>query len=270
VLGDFSKPGLEIKLISCISMGAATSALVQLLGRNQGPTNLSFCEIGNLVVADGLRGNSRLKNFKPCRSENYPEDVDRVVLTLAGALRENKGLLHLDLTLYWIMSENAWDVLCNSLKTHPTLQVLNLLSENFDTNPRTGLRRSWRFLLPLAPAHLKVRIQSLVDMMKVNTSILTIYVDGQYFEDELFQRLVIPYIDSNWFRLRVRAIQNTRPIAYRAKVLGQALLAARTDPNSLWMLFITECRNCISVNDCDDEHACNYCCRSFQCCCCRR
>jgi hypothetical protein len=35
---------------------------------------------------------------------------------------------------------------------------------------------------------------------------------------------------------RVRAIQKTRLIAYRAKLLGRALLAARTDANSFWML----------------------------------
>jgi hypothetical protein len=123
------------------------------------------------------------------------------------------------------MSENTWDVFCDYLKTHPSLQVLDL-----------GSRR--RFLPPLAPLHLKVRgIQSLVDMLKVNTSILTIHLDGHYFEHELFQRLVIPYLDSNRLRPRVHAIQNTRPIAYRAKVLGRALLAMRTDPNSFWMIY---------------------------------
>ncbi len=37
---------------------------------------------------------------------------------------------------------------------------------------------------------------------------------------------------------RVIAIQKTRPIAYRAKVLGRALLSLRTDPNRFWMLLI--------------------------------
>jgi uncharacterized protein YggE len=40
---------------------------------------------------------------------------------------------------------------------------------------------------------------------------------------------------TNRLRPRVRAIQKTRPIAYRAKVLGQALLTARANANSLWM-----------------------------------
>jgi hypothetical protein len=64
----------------------------------------------------------------------------------------------------------------------------------------------------------------------------TIYLDFQYTERELFQRSVLPYLETNRLRPRVRAIQKTRPIAYRAKVLGRALLSARTDANRFWML----------------------------------
>jgi hypothetical protein len=41
---------------------------------------------------------------------------------------------------------------------------------------------------------------------------------------------------TNRLRPRLLAIQKTRPITYRAKVLGRALLAVRTDPNRFWML----------------------------------
>jgi hypothetical protein len=37
-------------------------------------------------------------------------------------------------------------------------------------------------------------------------------------------------------RPRLLAIQKIRSIAYRAKVLGRALLSVRTDPNRFWML----------------------------------
>jgi hypothetical protein len=47
---------------------------------------------------------------------------------------------------------------------------------------------------------------------------------------------VIPYLETNRFRPRLLAIQKTRPNAYRAKVLGRALLAASTDVNRFWML----------------------------------
>jgi hypothetical protein len=65
-------------------------------------------------------------------------------------------------------------------------------------------------------------------------------VDRLYSEPlplhELLQRSVNPYLETNRLRPRVRAIQKARPIAYRAKVLGRALLAARTNANSFWIL----------------------------------
>jgi hypothetical protein len=51
-----------------------------------------------------------------------------------------------------------------------------------------------------------------------------------------FRGSVIPYLETNRLRPRLLAIQKLRPIAYRAKVLGRALLAACTNANSFWML----------------------------------
>jgi hypothetical protein len=189
--------------------------LTDVLGRNQGPTKLVQCGINNFVLANVLRGNSGLKSLKP-RFSNIPEVRNREVLAIAGPLRENKGLVDLDLWYDFSMSDDTWGVICNSLKTHPTLEVLNLWS-------------------PSAPAVIISRIQALADMMKVNTSIHTIGLHYRYSQHELFRGSVIPYLETNRSRPRVRAIQQTRPILYRAKVLGRALLSARTDANRFWM-----------------------------------
>jgi hypothetical protein len=77
---------------------------------------------------------------------------------------------------------------------------------------------------------------ALVDMMKVNMSIRTIHLDLDLSERQLLRGSVVPYLETNRFRPRVRAIQKSRLLSYRAKVLGQALLAVRTDANRLWML----------------------------------
>jgi hypothetical protein len=79
-------------------------------------------------------------------------------------------------------------------------------------------------------------MQVLVDMMKVNTSVHTIHVDSHFSEHEIYRESVIPYLETNRFRPRLLAIQKTRPIVYRAKVPGRALLASRTDANIFWML----------------------------------
>jgi hypothetical protein len=63
VLGTFSRPALEIVLHQCKITSAGGNALAEVLGCNQGPTKLDLCSIDNVVLADGLRGNSRLKSL---------------------------------------------------------------------------------------------------------------------------------------------------------------------------------------------------------------
>jgi hypothetical protein len=72
--------------------------------------------------------------------------------------------------------------------------------------------------------------------MKMNVSIHTIHLDSRYRQHAIYLRSVIPYLETNRFRLRVRTIQKARPITFRAKLLGRALLSARTDVNNFWML----------------------------------
>jgi hypothetical protein len=212
-LGTISRPDLDIELTHCRITGAAAAVLAQVMERSEGPTKLYWCDIDYHVLAEGLRGNSRLKSLFP-RLSPYRGGADQELLVIAGALRENKGLI--DLEVQW----NPWDVICDSLKTHPTLEVLSFQSG----------------FLPWAPAMLEPRIQVLVDMLKVNMSIHTIPDVEQYREHELFRESVFPYLKTNRLRPHLLAIQRTRPIAYRAKVLGRALLYTRTDANSFWML----------------------------------
>jgi hypothetical protein len=220
-LGAYSRLDFEIVLHCCTIMDAGANALAEVLGCNQGPTKLDRCRIDNVVLANGLRGNSRLNILKP-RFSNNPDVSKREVLAIADALQENKGLDELNLMCYCIrVSDEMWGAICDSLKTHPTLQILNL--------------RAMGWTDPLAPAVLQSRMQALVDMLKVST-IHTIHVDAHYNKHELFRESVNPYLETNRFRPRVRAIQKTRPIPHPAKVLGRALRAVRTDANCFWML----------------------------------
>jgi hypothetical protein len=195
VLGAYSRPGLEIKLNSCRLTSGGAITLAEVLGRNQGPTELTYCSIDYTVLANGLRGNSRLKSLTI-------RNFDHELLAIAGTLKENKGLLVCDLSCCW-PSDETWYAICNSLKTHPTLQVLNL------RNQTMGPFR----VAPLAPAVFNSRIQALVDMLEGNMSIHAIHVrdlysqHDLYSEHELFRGSVIPYLETNRLRPRVRAIQ---------------------------------------------------------------
>jgi hypothetical protein len=229
VLGTHSRPNLEIVLSSCKLTSTGTNALVEVLRRNQGPTGLHCCSVDYYILADGLRGNSRLKSLvrqslgRP--HSNRPGDDSREILALASALRENIGLVELNLCNVSGVSDEMWDAIFGSLKTHPTLQVLHLWS-----SLTLGVA-------PLPPTVLKSRIQALVDMLKVNMTIHTLHLLERYYTDHtLYRETAIPHLETNRLRPHVRAIQKTRPSAYRIKVLGRALVAFRTDSNAFWML----------------------------------
>jgi hypothetical protein len=221
ILGAYSRPGLEIVLILCKITSAGARALAEVLGRNQGPTKLDRCEIDNFVLADGLRGNSRLASLQLTIFRNN-EVRDREVLAIAGVLRENKGLVDFNLGNGFSVNDEMWGAICDFLKAHPTLEVLDF-------------RAVSQTVATAAPAVHKSRIQKIVDMLETNVSIHTIYLHSRLCRHELFRESVIPFLETNRFRPRLLAIQRIRPIMYRAKVLGRALLSARTDANRLWM-----------------------------------
>jgi hypothetical protein len=97
-------------------------------------------------------------------------------------------------------TDDAWGAVCDSLKTHSTLEVFDLVA-----TPIKG---------PLVPPDVvKSRMQAPVDMVKVNTLIHTIRVDSLFSENEIYQDLVISHLETNRFRPRLLAIQAIRPIA---------------------------------------------------------
>jgi hypothetical protein len=112
VLGDYSRPGLVIVLDCCEITTAGANALAEVLGRNKGPTKIEFCGIDNFILANGLRGNSRLKSWRP-RLSNNVEVRNREVLAIAGALRENKGLIDLNLRHVSRLNDETLDAVCD-------------------------------------------------------------------------------------------------------------------------------------------------------------
>jgi hypothetical protein len=233
-----SRPDLEIVLDLCKITSAGASALAEVLGHNQGPTTIDDCGIDNFIIANGLRGNSSLKSLTP-RISYSPENGNRELLAIAGALRENKGLV--SLTCGFMMSDEAWDAVSDSLETYPTLEVLDLRS-------REGF---------MAPAELKSRIQALVDMMKVSMSIHTIELHARYRQHELLKESVIPYLESQSFLISRRISS------------GRAFLPSKNSPAGVpcWTsaccctnrsqshldAFIRECRSYLSIDHCDCE-----------------
>jgi hypothetical protein len=92
VLGAFSRPDLDIVLYHCKITSAGARASAEVLGRNQGPTKLYCCFIDNLILADGLRGNSRLKFLTPFIAGSG-EVGNREVVTIRTPSEITKDLL---------------------------------------------------------------------------------------------------------------------------------------------------------------------------------
>jgi hypothetical protein len=193
VLGTYSRTDLEITLANCIITVAGATVLAEVLGRNQGPTKLDNCHTDNFALADGLRGNSRLESFNPLLSGDF-EIGNRQLLEISDALEINKGLLKLKVCIdRRRLSYETWDAFWDSLKTHLTLEVLDLSTIlNYATTNQVAITS---------------RVQALLGMMKVNTSIHTIHLRDQYSVHELFRASVIPYLGTNRLRPCVRAIQ---------------------------------------------------------------
>jgi hypothetical protein len=233
------RPSLEIKLLFCRILGASAEALAEVLQRNQGPTELEYCDIDNFILADGLRGNSRLQNLRVLCISSTDEVGNEEVLAITSALRENKGLINLAIRLDLTMSDESWVAVCVSLKTlhvHPTLEILHLESiQRYGVSVSIFPHDRRIFVDPaLMNSRLPVLVQALVDMLKVNISIKTIYLDPDY--SERIQGSMAPYLETNRFRPRLLTIQKCHPFPFRVKVLGRALLATRTNPNLFWML----------------------------------
>jgi hypothetical protein len=106
-----SRPGLEIELTSVYSRTLQPRVLAED-GCNQGPTKLDGCKIHNVVLANGLCGNSRLR-AGPFLSGDQLE-VGRTSLAIATP-KENKGLVNLVLEA---ASDETWDAVCVSLSRH--------------------------------------------------------------------------------------------------------------------------------------------------------
>jgi hypothetical protein len=90
---SYSRQGLDIVLDRCTITSAGSGALAEGLGRYQGPTRLDYYDIDNLVLTDGLRGNSLLKILKLRISGNL-EVGNREFLPITGAIEKTKASLN--------------------------------------------------------------------------------------------------------------------------------------------------------------------------------
>jgi hypothetical protein len=212
---------LDIELSNCKITEDGTQAFVESQRRNKGPEKLLNCKMDAAVLAEAVRGNRSLKSLKPCGELDHdqlsPEDFE----TLAQALRENEGLVTLDIAGQPILEE-SWRIILRAIQDHPSLQVLDL-------HLTPSSRR-------MSAAIKTERMLAIVEMLQVNTVILTIHMLLHECDKQVLQDSINPRLQLNLYRLRVRAIKEVAPGVHRSKLVGYALGKVSNNINLLWLI----------------------------------
>jgi hypothetical protein len=227
-LAETDHTDLLVKLTYCDVMSHSETdniILADLLRTSQARLELISCIVAGDALAGALKGNSCCLRLTPSRGDEGLVQLEIHALFLA--LAENEGLVELDMSNQSITDEN-WATLCRSVRTHPTLEVLDL---RFTTN-RRGLT---------CPVRKNQRALALVEMLQENTVLHTIRTSHDECCQRVIQESIRPSLQTNRFWSRVNAVKES-PDHLRRQVLGRALYAVRRDPNLVSMFFCREHR----------------------------
>jgi hypothetical protein len=211
---------LEIELSNCKLTDDGTQAFLDSQRRNKGPDKLLNCKMDVSVLAEAVRGNTSLKSLKPCGELDHDQLSPGDFETLAQALKENEGLVTLDIAGQPIIEE-SWRLILKSIQNHPSLQVLDL-----------HLTPSSR---KMSSATKTERMLAIVEMLQVNTVILQIHMLLHECDKQVLQDLINPRLQLNLYRLRVRAIK-VAPGMLRRKLVACALGKVSKNINLLWLI----------------------------------
>jgi hypothetical protein len=214
---------LDISICSLADDAAAAGAFIECMQSDRGRATLYRCKIDSQLLANALTGDSRVTSFKP--DFDGTDDADKAILF--RALANNRGLVELNLYGHPIRDKN-WTILCESLQAHPTLTRLNLYS--------TVQRGPAGIPIIFSDEQKTLWTRLLADMVQQNTVLHTIQLDSSERDDQIYTEEIRPYLVTNLYRPRVRAIKKTKDRPFREKLLGRALYSVRSNPNLVWML----------------------------------
>ena len=215
---------IEIALDKCTMNTSGTNALVESMQRNLGPTRILLCDIPTDNLADGLRGNCNVKILELRRREHI---TDGDMLYLVQSLSQNQGLEQLVFGLHAFCDDNLSE-LCQSIATHPTLELMNVSSQN-QILPGGNERA-----VPLSETQKTRRAKMLLEMLKVNTVLRGITMSTQDYNQQIIHDEIFPRLVINQYRPRVREIR-TQDHSLRAKLLGRALYSVNGKPSIIWL-----------------------------------
>jgi hypothetical protein len=211
-----TRTDLQIVLAFCEPTESGEDIILECIRQNRGPTGLSACRIDTRRLADALRGNKSVTII--ALHEDCSND-ERLVLV--QALAENEGLVTLYLHSVTITDE-IWIVLWQSVARHTKLEKIRLPQWSSTwTDGATDAQKS-------------LRMQVMVDALRVNTVLHTIELNPDDFEEDILVSTVHPLLLANRYRPRVGAIAEEEG-PWRRKLLGRALGSISSNPSLIWM-----------------------------------
>jgi hypothetical protein len=227
-LATMSRLDVELVIRNCSLADDAAGAFIECLQSDRGPVNLRYCEIESQILANALTGNSRATSLEPGTFRRAMMNADTEMSILFTALANNRGLLDLNLKDCAINDEN-WSVLCQSLRAHPTMTLLDLRETTPQVNPGGVVR------IVLSEEQKAQRARLLAEMMQTNTVLQTIHFYQSDMDQEIYTKVILPRLKMNLYRPRVLAIKETDDSLFREKLLGRALYCVKSNPSLVWM-----------------------------------
>jgi hypothetical protein len=226
---------LDIRFHDCRVLNVDSTAAFAALFRNNNSNNQGDQVHYHLdhfqtedwpILAESLRGNtSVITIIQPAgrlAKRMLEHDEFRA---LAEALRENQGLLRFSLRGQHINHEN-WTVLCQSLRSHPTLDTLDL-SGTFHY-PNAGITEASK----------KHRCTCIVNLLRSNTVLRSVLLTRDERDETIWSKSIIPHLETREFQPLVLEIKTVADQPRRSKLFGRALNSVKTQPYLLYLFVI--------------------------------
>ena len=235
-----SANGVQVALEYC-NLTQTSFDLATCLQDNLGPAILYRCELDSVSLAAALPNNTSLRQLT-LRSSYGNSAKDRTIIkALAIALKSNKGLETLSLAHCTVSNENC-QILCDSLKHHSALKVLDL------TKTSKG-----------AAADTVSHLQSLEQMLHTNTVLHTIHMNTTIAAEGnasisqgvgVWQGQIVSRLERNLYRARVDAIQHAAA-SKRPSLVAHSVAAVTGSPDVVWMILS---QNVEAIAGCSLQH----------------
>jgi hypothetical protein len=207
----------------------AEDTFIEWFRNTQVVTGVQGCPMGSRMIS-ALSGNHSVKKLTLGHYFGGTCVGEDEMGSLAQSLPGNIGIQHLTI-LYYGMSEKTWIILFRSLSTHPRITRLSLpttSSMRFDHTPH------------LSAASKEVRMKAIIQMLQINTVVLTIDLADQFDDEELYQKFILPRLEMNrsCFEVQRQDVKRADP-SIRPQLLGRALHAVQYNPELVFR-FLSE------------------------------